>query len=318
MFPKGEIMFTVKINELLRRKADLTARLNLLPYYGTPEIKENTSGKYLYVRRRESGKLKSTYVGAFSEELYAALLKYSREAREINKAIRKIEKELALNGYENGELSPDVIINLDFARANMKSSIYDQAVLEGVATTFPQTETIIDGGIVNGVSSFDVQKILNLKHAWEFILDKDVLRSKSDFYILSYIAGLVNEGFYIDGGRLRGVPVKIGGSSYIPPLPIEVDVKEAIEKIESSNEDFIEIAISLCLYCMKAQLFNDGNKRTAVIFANHYLISHGGGILVIPEQNVPEFKRLLVLYYEDRDKGEIREFLRRVCIRSFS
>ena len=308
-------MNTVKINELLLRKADLAARLNLLPYDGTPEIKENSSGKYLYVRKREAGKLKSTYVGAFSDELYATLLRYSKEARELRKSIRKIEKELALLGYENGELSPEVLLNLDFARANMKSNIYDQAVLEGVATTFPQTETIIDGGIVNGVSSYDVQKILNLKHAWEFILDKDVLRSKSDLYVLSHIAKLVNEGFYFEGGRLRGVPVKIGGSSYTPPLPIEVDVKETIENIVNANEDSADIAISLCLYCMKAQLFNDGNKRAAVIFANHYLISHGGGILVIPEQNVPEFKRLLVLYYEDNDEGKIREFIKRVCIR---
>ena len=310
-------MNTVKINELLRVKADLTARLKLLPYEGTPEIKENNSGKYLYVRRREAGKLKSTYVGTFSDELYTALLRYSKEARELRKAIRNVEKELAIIGYESGELSPEVIINLDFARANMKSNIYEQAVLEGVATTFPQTETIIDGGIVNGVSSLDVQKILNLKHAWEFILEKDVLRSKSDFYVLSHIARLVNEGFYIEGGRLRGVPVKIGGSSYIPPLPIEVDVKETIENITSANESAVDIAISLCLYCMKAQLFNDGNKRAAVLFANHYLISHGGGILVIPEQSVPEFKQLLVLYYEGNDDGKIREFMRRVCIRNF-
>ena len=310
-------MNTAIINELLRQKADLTARLTLLPYDGTPEIKENSSGKYLYVRKREAGKLKSTYVGGFSDDLYATLLRYSKEARELRKAIRKTEKELALHGYENSELSPDVLLNLDFARANMKSNIYDQAVLEGVATTFPQTETIIDGGIVNGVSSLDVQKILNLKHAWEFVLDKNVLRSKTDLYVLSHIARLVNEGFYIEGGRLRGVPVKIGGSSYIPPLPIEVDVKETIENITSANKSTVDIAISLCLYCMKAQLFNDGNKRAAVIFANHYLISHGGGILVIPEQNVPEFKQLLVLFYEGNDDGKIREFMKRVCIRKF-
>ena len=62
----------------------------------------------------------------------------------------------------------------------------------------------------------DIQKILNLKHAWEFILDKDVIQSKSDFYLLSHIARLINEGFYSDGGRVRVVPVSIGGSSYIP------------------------------------------------------------------------------------------------------
>ena len=34
------------IQELLRKKADLQTRLNLIPYAGTPEIKENKSGKY--------------------------------------------------------------------------------------------------------------------------------------------------------------------------------------------------------------------------------------------------------------------------------
>ncbi|MBE6578690.1 MAG: cell filamentation protein Fic [Ruminococcaceae bacterium] len=308
-------MAFMEIDELLRQRADLNARLNLLPYEGTPEVKENSGGKYLYVRKREAGKLKSAYVGIYSDQLYQSILRYGKEARELRKQIRKVEKELALLGYEDGELSPEISLNLDFARANMKANIYDQAVLEGVATTFPQTEDIIDGGVVNGVTSTDVQKILNLKHAWEFILDKDVLRADSDFYVLSHIARLVNEGFYREGGRLRSVPVKIGGTEYTPPLPIEVDVKETLSKLFSGKGSPEEIAISLCLYCMKAQLFNDGNKRTAVIFANHYLISHGGGLLVIPEKNVSEFKKLLVRYYEDEDRGEIVTFMKDCCIR---
>lgn len=85
--------------------------------------------------------------------------------------------------------------------------------------------------------------------------------------MLSHIAKLVNEGFFLDGGRIRGVPV----------------------------------AIELCVYCMKLQIFLDGNKRASVIFANHYLISHGNGLLVIPENKVLEFKKLLVEYYEGED-----------------
>ena len=45
-------------------------------------------------------------------------------------------------------------MNINFARINIKSSIYDQAVLEGVGTTFPQTEDIIDNGIVSGSICF--------------------------------------------------------------------------------------------------------------------------------------------------------------------
>lgn len=304
------------IQELLHSRADLYARLNLLPYDGTPEVKEN-GGKYLYMRKRVGSRVTSTYVDVYSDELYQLLLRISREARELRKEIRRVDKALATLGYNESELSAEVILNLDFARMNMKLFIYEQAVLEGVATSFPQTEDIIENGQVNGVKASDVQKILNLKHAWEFILDKDVISYGSDYSILSHIARLVNEGFFTNGGRIRGVPVTIGGSSYIPPLPIETVVIESIEAILESSSPPVDVAIELCLYCMKTQIFNDGNKRASVIFANHYLISKAGGLLVIPEKDVPEFKKLLIAYYEDRDCGEIKAFMKSNCHRKF-
>ena len=302
-----------EIQELLRSRADLNARLNLMPYDGTPEIKERGNEKYLYVRKRVAGKQTSTYVGAYTEELYNLLLRNAREAREIRKELRSIDKQLANAGYSEDELSSDVINNIAFARANMKMNIYDQAVLEGVATSFPQTDEIIDNGKISGVTATDVQKILNLKHAWEFILDRDVIASRSDYYMLSHIARVVNEGFFAEGGRIRGVPVTIGGSSYVPPLPNELDVKEKIREIIEESDEVINTAIKLCLYCMKTQIFLDGNKRASVIFANHYLISHGGGFLVIPEKEVPEFKRLLVKYYEGEDITVIADFMKKYC-----
>ena len=102
----------------------------------------------------------------------------------------------------------------------------------------------------------------------------------------------------MEGGRIRGVPVTIGGTLYVPPLPYEYDVKDRIAEIVAKKIDDIEKAIELCLYCMKTQIFLDGNKRASVIFANHYLIAHGGGFIVIPEKEVSDFKKLLVSYYE--------------------
>ena len=303
------------IQQLLQERADYMARLNLIPYDGSPEIKENSSGKYLYIRKRVNGKLTSTYVDKYSEELYQLLLRNVKEARELKKQIRRVDKELAINGYVEGELSQDVIINLDFARVNMKSNIYDQAVLEGVATTFPQTEEILENGTVSGMTADDVQKILNLKHAWEFILDKDVIQAESNYYLLCHIAKLVNEGFFYDGGRIRGVPVTIGGTKYVPPIPQEFEVKECINKIINSNKEKIDIAIELCIYCMRTQIFIDGNKRASVIFANHYMIAHGLGLIVIPEAQVPEFKKKLVKYYEKSDIKEINKYLKDKCWR---
>ncbi len=316
LFPNGENAVAAQyseIQELLSKRADLNARLKLMSYDGSPEIKMRRNEKYLYVRKRIAGRQTSTYVGVYSEDLYNLLLKNAREARAIRKELRLLEKQLVSYGYFKDELSVAVLNNIEFARANLKANIYDQAVLEGVATSFPQTAEIIENGKVFGVTATDVQKILNLKHAWEFILDWDVAASKTDYYVLCYIARLVNEGFFIEGGRIRGVPVTIGGCSYIPPLPIEVDVKESIQNIIQQDDDAINIAIRLCLYCIKTQIFLDGNKRVAEIFANHYLIAHGGGFLVIPEKEVSEFKKLLVGYYEGEDISVIASFLKERC-----
>ncbi len=302
----------IQIQELLNRRAELQARLNLLPYDGTPEIKTISNKKYLYIRKRELDKVKSTYVGEYSDELHNTLLRNNVEAKTLRKEIRQIEKQLAVLGYKEEDLSERVVLNLDFARSNMKKIIYDQAVLEGVSTTFPDTEAIIDNGIVKNVKAEDVQKIINLKHAWQFILDKDVIQAPSDYYLASYIARLVNEGLLAipDGGRIRGVPVTIGGSSYIPPIPFEDKVKQDIKDLLDSNLDDINKAVELCLYVMKRQIYNDGNKRTAVVYANHYLISKGQGLLVIDYSKVDDFKKHLVNYYEDKDLISIKSFLK--------
>lgn len=289
----------------------------MIPYDGSIEIKDIDNKKYIYIRKRVLGHNTSTYVGLYSDNLFASISKLLKDKKEYKKQIRKINNELVKLGYSSQELSARVLLNIDFARLNMKSNIYDQAILEGIATTFPDIETIIENGNVSGMKASDVQKILNLKHAWELIIDKDVVASKTSYSILCYIADLVNEEFYTYGGRIRSVPVTIGGTTYVPPIPTEFAVKEKIEEILNKNMKSIDIAIELCLYCMKAQIFNDGNKRASIIFANHFLISNGAGLLVIPENKVSEFKKLLVAYYEDRDKGEILEFMKKYCWKNF-
>ena len=306
-----------EIQKLLNEQAECRAKINLIPFDGSIEVKEIKGERYLYARKREGGKNTSTYIDVYSDELYESLMRQAVQKRELKKQLRRIEKQLAELDYSDEELSPRVVLNIDFARANVKTLIYDQAVLEGISTTFPQTEAILENGLVNGVRVQDVQKILNLKHAWEFILDKDVILSETNYYVLAHVAGMVNEGIFTNGGAVRSVPVAIGGTSYIPPLPIEADVKEAINNIRSGDESPIDKAIKLCLYCMKTQIFIDGNKRASIIFANHYMVQNGEGLLVVPESKVEEFKRLLVSYYEGRNEKKIIKFFKDECWRKF-
>lgn len=306
-----------EIQKLLNEQAECRAKMNLIPFDGSIEVKEISGEKYLYARKREGGKNTSTYLDVYSEERYEILTRQAVELRGLKRQLRGIEKKLAELGYSGEELSPRALLNIDFARANVKSLIYDQAVLEGISTTFPQTDAILENGIVNGVRAQDVQKILNLKHAWEFILDKDVVLSEPNYYMLAHIAGMVNEGFYTNGGSIRSVPVTIGGTSYVPPLPTEVGVKDSIDSILKGTDSEIDKAIKLCLYCMKTQVFIDGNKRASIIFANHYMIKNGKGLLVVPESKVEQFKKLLVSYYEGRDEDKIIAFFKKECWRKF-
>ena len=82
-----------EIQEVLRQRADYEARLKLLPYDGTPEIKNRGEQRYLYCRKRIGSRITSTYIGPYSEELHQQLLRDAREARELRKLIRHADKK---------------------------------------------------------------------------------------------------------------------------------------------------------------------------------------------------------------------------------
>ena len=188
-------------------------------------------------------------------------------------------------------------------------------MLEGVATTYSDTETLVNGGKVKDMTAEDVQKVINLKRAWEFILSPGVIQYPSNYAIASQINAIVEGGMSFNAGRIRNVPVTIGGCSYIQPLPFEDQVREDIKRIAESNLLPLDKAINALLYIKKKQLFLDGNKRTAVIFANHILIKNAAGLIVIPAEKVDEYKKLLVNYYETDEKDAIIRFLKEQCYR---
>lgn len=302
----------IKILDLLNQKQTKNYELEKI-IYGSIEIREKDTKKYIYVHTKEDGVQLTKYVGEYSDELYNLILNNNIKAKSIKKDIRKLEKELKKLNYIDSELSNEVCRNIDFAKKHLADTIYKQAILEGVATTLSDTESIIEGGKVKNMSSDDILKIVNLKHSWEFILNENVISSSTDYSILCTINKLVLEGFYYNAGILRNVPVKIGGTSWIPELPIESDIKDDILNIINSNKESVDIAIELLLYVVKKQMFIDGNKRTSVIFANHYLISKGKGIIVIPTEKVDEYKKLLIEFYENSDNNKIFDFIKNKC-----
>lgn len=49
--------------------------------------------------------------------------------------------------------------------------VYNTAYIEGCNITFPQTQTINDGAVINGVSVDDIQTVLNLRDGWKYCIE---------------------------------------------------------------------------------------------------------------------------------------------------
>ena len=301
------------LNELLSEKNQITEQLNSLTY-GSIEIREKDSKQYLYVHYRHDGLLTTKYVGQYSDILYNLIRNNTALAKNLKKRLKEISKELiGLHYVESNGVDEKVAINIDLARRYLVDSVFKQAMLEGIATTYSDIETIIHGGKVKDMTASDINKVINLKRAWEFIMSVDLANYPTNYAVLCQINQIVQDGFSLTAGRIRSVPVVIGGSIYIPPIPFEDQIKQELNDL-LNNEEGIDLAIDLVLYVMKRQLFLDGNKRTAIIFSNHYLISHALGLLVVPADKVDEYKKVLVSYYEDESKKpEIVAFLKEKC-----
>ena len=192
--------------------------------------------------------------------------------------------------------------NIAYAKRNLVDSIYNSAKLEGLNVTFPETYTILEKAKMQNVDISAVSTILNLKHAWQFLL-----KNIEEPITLDFIQDLhyeIAKDEALAWGELRTGRVGIGGTDYIPPIPEEGEVKTkllAFEKINNATER----AIERMLWMMKAQLFWDGNKRTASLIANKDLISHGKGILTIREKDILEFNTLLSHYYSTDEKTDL-------------
>lgn len=206
--------------------------------------------------------------------------------------------------------------NVFWAKRNLVDYIWKSANLEGIAVTFPETQTIYEGVSVQGKSIDDINSIVQMKHGWQYLLatlDEDLT--------LEYIKKLhleLGKMTVINAGSLRLDEVRISGSSYVPPLPEENTVRAALSEIDHADTGWTEKALDYMLYLVKNQLFYDGNKRIAMMIANKVLINHGCGILSVPQEHLEQFFTLLVSYYEDESRKEIlKHFLYEKCLDGF-
>ena len=186
----------------------------------------------------------------------------------------------------------------------MKNLIWKSANLEGIAVTYPQTEIITEGIAVNGMRINDINAIVNLKHAWQFILDN--IDQLIDFRYISQLNKIVgNYNLIPYSGEIRKSDVSMEGTSWKPNLPDKEDIENKINEI-NSIKNISDRAITMMLYLMRIQPFYDGNKRTAMMAANQIMIQNGKGIISVSIEHQITFRGMLINFYETNDMSKIK------------
>lgn len=200
--------------------------------------------------------------------------------------------------------------NVFVAKRNIVDYIWKSANLEGIDVTYPETQVIYDGGVVNGLTVDKIITINNLKYSWQFILENEDI--EYDFKALCHLHKLTCDKLVLDGnlGRLRTTPVSIGGTSWKPQFPVESQIKEELEQLLNQPEKSkTEIAIEVMLWIMRRQMFIDGNKRVGMLFANKIMIDNGCGIITIAQENQQTFFKKLINYYESGDNTDLKQWI---------
>lgn len=200
--------------------------------------------------------------------------------------------------------------NIFLAKKTFVELVYNTAYIEGCNVTFPQTQTIIDGAVVNGVAVDDIQTVLNLRDAWKYCIG--TVDEPLNLEYICKINEFVSRNESLQWGVLR--TGKVGVGDYIPSIPVKEEVVEELDAM-MGTADSVERALDYFAYICKQQLFWDGNKRTSTIVASKILIQSGNGVLTIGKGDAEEFNVSLNHWYREDEAGPLKECLRK-CIRT--
>lgn len=104
---------------------------------------------------------------------------------------------------------------------------------------------------------------------------------------------------------------------YQPAIPDETQVKREFADLVQSEATTTDKAITLLLWLSRAQLFLDGNKRTAIIAANALMFADRRGLLAVPENKLAEYLQRLQQYYKNGDTANLKHWLYDTAIFGF-
>ena len=204
-------------------------------------------------------------------------------------------------------LSP-VALRKEFERLTIEFS-WKSSHLEGNTYSLIDTEVLIkENKEAKGHSREEAVMILNHKKALDYVHDRKSNFRKLDLRKIENVQSIIVEGLGVQKG-MREKPVGIVGTRY-KPLDNKHQIREAMEKacrVINTTRNPAAAALLAIAMISYIQPFEDGNKRTARLIGNAILLAHNYPPLSFRSVDEAEYKKALILFYEQSNLGYFKE-----------
>lgn len=172
--------------------------------------------------------------------------------------------------------------------------------IEGNTYSLLETETLIkEKKEATGHSREEAMMILNHKETFELILKDKSKFKKLTLSEINQLHNLLVRGLNVTYG-IRKQAVGITGTTY-RPFANEFQIKEAMKKLielPNKTENVLDKALITSSMVPYIQPYSDGNKRMGRMLTNALLLAHDYYPLSYRSVDEEEFKRALILFYE--------------------
>lgn len=204
-------------------------------------------------------------------------------------------------------------------RAAMPDLIWNAAALEGNTFTLPEVRTLLDGTTVHGKPIEDEQQVIALSEGYSLV---DDLVGSSDFRLdkstTDRIHALIARHEAAESGHFRGEGVVTGGGNVrlstggvvagVPTDELAARWERLLEYLETVDDPRAR-ALIYNAAATRAQLYFDGNKRTARLMMTGELMRHGFDAVNVPRARLLEYNVALDRLFQSSDATELLQFL---------
>jgi len=202
-------------------------------------------------------------------------------------------------------------------KKNMAGIVWNSlGVFENNPSTLPQTETILQGQSVGGIS---INELSQIKRFGDGAVKLAASVKSGDFRLdmgfAKQLHAIIGQDEALEWGTLRNSQVHIHGVSHVPPAANELPAlaENGFSFLREQITNPVERAIATFLFMSRTQFFFDCNKRTASLMMNGTLFYAGYYPITVLKETTEEFNEKLRAFYNSGDGTEMFRYFSGVC-----